>query len=83
MAQSQFDQFLKEATYTDPESGLTLDGDALYGPYTSWCYISHNTPQPERIFWEAMRQRSCPYPKLRMKGPAAADYIMSSYPAMV
>lgn len=83
MAQSQFDQFLSEATYKDQESGVTLEGDAFYGLYTSWCCLSHITPQPEHVFWEAMGQRVSPGHKLRMKGPAAADYILNSYQAVV
>ncbi|WP_104046116.1 hypothetical protein [Arthrobacter sp. ZGTC412] len=83
MAHSQFDQFLQEATYPDPESDRTLDGDSFYGLYTSWCYGSHRTPQAEHVFWTAMNRRGIPGQRLRMKGPAAADYILSSYPAMV
>jgi len=83
MAHSQFDQFLHEATYQDRESDLTLAGDSFYGLYTSWCYVSHRTPQAEHLFWTAMDQRVGPGQCLRMKGPAAADYILSSYPAVV
>ena len=84
MAHSQFDQFLEEATYRDPESDATLDGDAFYGLYTSWCYISQTSPQPERIFRAAMRERvGFRRNGLRMKGPAAADYILTSYQAVV
>jgi hypothetical protein len=83
MAHSQFDQFLSEATYRDPESDTALDRDSLYGLYTSWCYLSGNAPQSEHAFWAAMKQRISPGQRLKMKGPAAADYILSSYPAVV
>ncbi|MDP9696797.1 UNVERIFIED_ORG: phage FluMu gp28-like protein [Arthrobacter globiformis] len=83
MAHSQFDQFLQEATYCDQESEMTLDGDCFYGLYTSWCCLSHQTPQPEHAFWAAMRQRPGSKQQLRMKGPAAADYLLTCYPAVV
>ncbi|WP_461173276.1 hypothetical protein M1D93_00615 [Arthrobacter sp. Z1-9] len=83
MAHSQFDQFLQEATYPDQESDWTLDADTFYGLYTSWCYVTHRSPQLEHVFWAAMSQRANPAQCLRMKGPAAADYILSSYPAVV
>jgi hypothetical protein len=83
MAYSQFDQFLQEATHQDPESDATLDRDAFYGLYTSWCFVSQNTPQAEPVFWKAMKQRLRPGDRLRMTGPAAADYILNSYQAVV
>jgi hypothetical protein len=83
MAHSQFDQFLSEATYLDRESDSTLNGDSLYGLYISWCYLSGTTPKAERTFWAAMNQRVSPGQCLKMKGPAAADYILSSYQAVV
>ena len=83
MAYSQFDQFLQEATCREHESSSTLDGDSFYGLYTSWCSVSHNTPRTEHTFWAAMRDRVGPGQGLRMKGPAAADYILTSYPALV
>lgn len=60
MADSQFDQFLQEATYRDPESESTLDRDSFYGLYTSWCSISSSTAETERSFWAAMRIASAP-----------------------
>jgi hypothetical protein len=84
MAETQFDQFLVEATTCEQGSGFSLDPDALYGLYTSWCHIAGTLPRTERIFWEAMRKRISREPNgLRMKGPAAADYILASYPALV
>lgn len=83
MAHSQFDQFLLEATYLDQDSASTLDEDSFYGLYTSWCYLSHKSPQAEHVFWTAMNQRVNPGQCLGMKGPAAADYILNSYRAVV
>ncbi len=83
MAQSQFDKFLTEATYQDPGTGSLLSRDAFYGLYTSWCNVSQETPQAEHAFWDAMARLVDPEHQLRMTGPAAADYIVSSYPAVV
>lgn len=79
MAHSHFDQFLREATYSDPDSDSILDGDSLYG----WCCLSGKTPRAERSFWAAMNERVLTGQRLKMKGPAAADYILSSYQAVV
>lgn len=84
MATTQFDQFLQDATTRDPESTTSLGPDALYGLYTSWCHVTSREPRPERVFWSAMQTRVAPQRNgLRMKGEAAADYILSSYPALV
>ncbi|TLM75334.1 hypothetical protein [Pseudarthrobacter sp. NamB4] len=83
MAHSQFDQFLSEATYCDQESESTLDGNCFYGLYTSWCCLAGKLPRSEQAFWAAMRQRVSPGQCLKMKGPAAADYILASYHALV
>jgi hypothetical protein len=83
MAYSQFDQFLQEATYREQASDSTLDPDSFYGLYTSWCSVSRNIPQAEDTFWAAMKDRVGPGQGLRMKGPAAADYILTSYRAVV
>lgn len=84
MANSQFDLFLIEATYADQSSDSSLDCDRLYGLYTSWCFINQRPPGSESSFWAAMKHRIAPGSNgLRMKGPAAADYIMASYPGLV
>jgi hypothetical protein len=84
MAHSQFDLFLNEATYLDQATECTLDRDRLYGLYTSWCFINQQKPGPEAAFWTAMSCRITPgHNGLRMKGPAAADYILASYPGLV
>ena len=83
MAYSQFDQFLQESTYREQGSDSTPDPDSLYGHYTSWCRVSCTSPRTERTFWAATRDRFIPGQALHMKGPAVADYILTSYPALV
>ncbi|WP_285240553.1 hypothetical protein [Pseudarthrobacter sp. MEB009] len=84
MAHSQFDLFLHEATHVDPVNETSLDRDRLYGLYTSWCFINQQAPGPESNFWTAMKARvGSGRNGLRMKGPAATDYIMASYPGLV
>lgn len=85
MAHSQFDIFLREATHLDQSSDSSLDKDRLYGLYTSWCFINQQKPGSESAFWSAMTHRriASGHNGLRMKGPAAADYILASYPGLV
>jgi len=85
MATSQYEQFLHEATSPDPVSDQPLSRDCLYGLYTSWCFLHQITPQPEDAFWRAMEDKHI-HPErtgLRIQGPAAADYILASYPGVV
>ncbi|MFF2244384.1 hypothetical protein ACFVTM_09420 [Arthrobacter sp. NPDC058130] len=85
MADSQYDQFLQEATAPDAASESVLGRDCLYGLYTSWCFLSQTVPRPEDAFWAAMREKRIRpgHTPLRMTGPAANDYILSSYPGLV
>lgn len=85
MADSQFDQFLQEATTHDPTSDAALGRNRLYGLYTSWCFLTQAAPTPEDAFWAAMKKKRIRPERagLRMKGPAAADYILASYPGLV
>ena len=85
MADTQYDQFLQEATTRDPDVNRTLGRNRLYGLYTSWCFLNQAAPRPEDAFWAAMKSKRI-HPErngLRMKGPAAADYILASYPGLV
>jgi hypothetical protein len=83
MANSQFDLFLQEATYPD-DAAEGLNQDRLFGLYTSWCFINQQRPGPEAEFWAEMKHRINPKRNcLRMRGPAAADYIVASYPGLV
>ena len=85
MADSQYDQFLHEATTIDAVSGSVLGRDCLYGVYTSWCFLSRAVPRSEDAFWAAMKEKKIRpgHTNLRIKGPAATDYILSSYPGLV
>lgn len=80
-----FDRFLHEATAFDPTAGTALGRSRLYGLYTSWCFVSQCVPGPEDAFWAAMKEKGIRPGRtpLRMKGPAATDYILSTYPEMV
>jgi hypothetical protein len=82
MATSHFQQFLHDATSPAPDTDTPLGPDCLYGLYTSWCLLQGLTPQPERFFRVGMRlcRVNIHGGRLRMKGQAAADYILSSYP---
>lgn len=85
MANSQYEKFLQESTTADPAADRALGRSRLYGLYTSWCFINQAAPQPEADFWAAMKKKQI-HPKrtgLRMKGPAAADYILASCPGLV
>lgn len=84
VATSHFDQFLSEATIPDPGTDLSLGGDTLYGLYTSWCFLKGLVPKEDSSFRAAMRRAGIDIndTRLRMTGPAAADYILASYPAM-
>ena len=84
MAHSQIDAFLQDATYFDRAAEYTLDRDRLYGLYTSWCFINQQVLGTEDSFWAAMTGRINPeHSGLRMKGPAATDYILASCPNLV
>lgn len=84
MAHSQFDLFLEEATYFDQASDSTLDRDQFFGLYMSWCFINQHVPGPEDTFWAAMEDKMPGGRKgVRMTGPAAADYIVTTYPELV
>jgi hypothetical protein len=92
MNQSHFRQFLAECIEKDGDPSIGLTTDELYGLYTSWCLIQRLEPQPGKSFWANMRAAGigprqvnhrilCP--SLRMRGPAAADYILASQPDLI
>ena len=70
MANSQFDQFLDEATTSGDRPDSALGRDCLYGLYTSWCFLHQSAPRPEGAFWAAMRRKRIRpgHNGLRMKG---------------
>jgi hypothetical protein len=80
MAASHFAQFLDEATVPDLDTGCPLGPDCLYGLYTSWCLLHGMKPKPDSIFRAAMHRCDTDIHGRRMSGPAAADYILASYP---
>lgn len=84
MPASHFQQFLNEATTSDPFSASPLGPDCLYGLYVSWASLHGLTPRPDQAFRAGMRRCGVNVrnSRLRMTGPAAADYILSSYPAV-
>lgn len=84
MAPSQFQQFLDEATVFDPSSDGALRPDCLYGLYVSWAELHGLQPRSDQAFRTAMTRRGTDLAdsRLRMTGPAAAEYILRSYPAV-
>jgi len=82
MAASLFCLFLEEATVPVTDTDCPLTGDTLYGLYVSWCLIHQTDPEPDPAFRAAMRQCGVDpgNSRLQMVGPAAADYILASYP---
>lgn len=85
MATSQYDQFLTEATVVGAPCDPAPGRDCLYGVYTSWCFLSRTVPTSEDAFWAAMKKKRIRPGRtpLQIKGPAAADYILSTYPGLV
>jgi hypothetical protein len=83
MAASHFSQFLAEATVPEFDTDCPLSADSLYGLYVSWCLLHGLEAKPDVTFRAAMHRAGVDVhdSRLRMVGPAAADYILSSYPA--
>ncbi|BCW79904.1 MULTISPECIES: hypothetical protein [Micrococcaceae] len=84
MSASHFQQFLDEATTPDPSGDSPLGPDCLYGLYVSWAALHGLSPKPDQAFRAGMLRCGVDVrnSRLRMTGPAAADYILSSYPAV-
>jgi hypothetical protein len=83
MAASHFTKFLDEATVLEFDTDCPMSADCLYGLYVSWCLLCGTKAELDVTFRAAMHRagidvHDC---RLRMVGPAAADYILSSYPA--
>ncbi len=81
MATSHFERFLLDATVPD-ETCRPLGPDCLYGLYVSWCMLHSITPAADREFRAAMGRRGVDvhHNRRRMVGPAAADYLLATYP---
>lgn len=84
MAALHFEQFLDEATLSDPDTDCSLELDCLYGLYISWCLLHGREPKPDVTFRAGMHRCGIDIrdTRLRMHGPAAAAYILDSYPAV-
>ncbi|MDQ0867956.1 hypothetical protein QFZ70_000429 [Arthrobacter sp. V1I9] len=83
MAASHFTKFLDEATVPEFGTDCPMSADCLYGLYVSWCLLYGMEAELDVTFRAAMHRagidvHDC---RPRMVGPAAADYILSSYPA--
>jgi len=83
MAASHFTKFLDEATVPEFGTDCPMSADCLYGLYVSWCLLNGMEAELDVTFRAAMHRagidvHDC---RLRMVGQAAADYILSSYPA--
>lgn len=92
MTASPYSLFLSHTIASD-QPGRGLTDDELYGVYTSWCLLRRERPASSPAFWAAMREVGIPdrrrsvrggvRPGLRMRGPAAADYILASQPSLL
>ena len=84
MSISHYQRFLDEATILDPTCDCPLGPDCLYGLYVSWCLLKDLQPQSDAAFGAALERLGIDIndSKLMMHGPAAAEYILASYPAV-
>ncbi|MFF1252932.1 hypothetical protein ACFVYC_10625 [Pseudarthrobacter sp. NPDC058329] len=82
MPSSHFQQFLEQATIHDPEAEHPLGPDCLYGLYISWASLHGFRAKSDQAFRAGMLRCGVDvnHSQLHMTGPAAADYILSSYP---
>ncbi|MDQ1058613.1 hypothetical protein QFZ23_002514 [Arthrobacter globiformis] len=81
MATSHFRQFLHHATSPAPDTDIPLGSGCLYGLYTSWCPLQGMTRKSGPSFRAGTRLRriNIHNRRVRMKGRAAAGYILASY----
>ncbi len=93
MANSMYRRFLAECIIVDPEADPGLNEDEMYGVFVSWCFLNRFNPAASRVFWAEMAKNGHHQRRLeagryfraglRMTGPAAVDYILSSRPCLV
>ncbi|CAM3218925.1 hypothetical protein PSET11_00612 [Arthrobacter ulcerisalmonis] len=84
MEHEQIESFLNEAVSADPGADEGLSRDELFGLYTSWCFLNQRKPVADSVLWAKLRERQInpDHNTLAMIGPAAADYILASAPAI-
>lgn len=80
MSRPHFEAFFAQAIdeEKDKDTGLRMSSTV----YTSWCLLNNEEPQPSAALWEALKAHNIMpgHNHVGMKGPAAADYIISSAP---
>lgn len=81
-ARRHFERLLLDTTVPD-ETHQPLGPDCPYGLYTNWCLLHQITPVEDIHFRSAMERCGIDLrnSRRRMRGPAATDYILASYPA--
>jgi hypothetical protein len=84
--------FVQDCIAADTTEDHGITEDDMYGLYLSWCILHQQPPTPCESFWAAMsnmgfhEQISSNHRHiqgLRMTGPAAVDYILSSRPSLL
>ncbi len=93
MTMSDYSRFISDCIDADGAEDHGLTDDELYGVYISWCALHRQVPAPGKAFWAALAQlgfvgrrridRRFVRPGLRMRGPAAVDYILASRTSLV
>ena len=85
MADSQYDQFLQEATTHDAVCSRLPGRNRRCRLHASWCSPSQAWPGLEEVFRAAVKEKQIHPGRAgrRTKGPAAADYILARCPDLV
>ncbi|MDQ0867847.1 hypothetical protein QFZ70_000320 [Arthrobacter sp. V1I9] len=93
METSEYTRFIKDCIAADTAKETGLTEDQLYGVYLSWCGLHRQPPTTCESFSTEMANLGLSarrqdnhrtiWPGLRMTGPAALDYILTSQPSLV
>jgi hypothetical protein len=93
METSDYTRFIRDCIAANAAEDKGLSEDQLYGVYLSWCGMNRQVPTSCESFSLAMselgltsrRQNNhrCIWSGLRMTGPAALDYILTSRPSLL
>ncbi|TLM70929.1 hypothetical protein FDW81_16885 [Pseudarthrobacter sp. NamB4] len=93
METSDYARFVQDCIAADTLCDHRIKEDELYGLYLSWCFLHRQQPASCTSFWAAMSKMGVHErtgstsrylrPGLRMTGPAAVDYILTSRPSLV